>query len=147
MPPPFIFLWMWALPLLMANLARRVAANKEEESMSAQPDAEPEPEPEFEFKFLRSSLGAFRKPEKLREALAMEATAGWQLVEKFDDQRLRLRRPVACRAMDASLGHDPYRSRVAGDAAALARFLFLRIAAGLFLGVGVILAIIHYTKR
>lgn len=39
----------------------------------------------WEFKILRSATGAFRDPAKLQQALAEEATFGWELVEKFDD--------------------------------------------------------------
>ena len=66
----------------------------------------------WEFKILRSATSAFRDPARLREALDQEARAGWVLVEKFDNQRLRLKRPAAARAggADAALGFDPYRT-------------------------------------
>ena len=48
----------------------------------------------WEFKILRSLTGAFGKPEKLREFLDEEAKAGWVLVEKFDNNRIRLKRPA-----------------------------------------------------
>ena len=34
------------------------------------------------------------------------------MVEKFDDSRLRLKRPAGARINDATLGFDPYRTRV-----------------------------------
>lgn len=64
----------------------------------------------WEFKILRSITGAFGKPERLRQALEEEARAGWVLVEKFDNQRVRLKRPASARAGDAALGVDPYRT-------------------------------------
>lgn len=64
----------------------------------------------WEFKILRSVTGAFGKPERLRHALEEEARAGWVLVEKFDNQRVRLKRPTSARAGDAVLGFDPYRT-------------------------------------
>lgn len=66
----------------------------------------------WEFKILRSATGVFRKPKMLRAVMAEEARAGWELVEKFDNKRLRFKRPVAARSRDASLpiGVDPYRS-------------------------------------
>lgn len=48
----------------------------------------------WEFKILRSATGAFRKPNLLRQILDEESRAGWVLVEKFDSQRIRLKRPV-----------------------------------------------------
>lgn len=64
----------------------------------------------WEFKILRSATGAFRRPDRLRQALDEEARAGWVLVEKFDNQRVRLKRPASARAGDAALGFDPYRT-------------------------------------
>ncbi len=64
----------------------------------------------WEFKFLRSATGAFKDPARLRQALEEEARAGWVLVEKFDNQRVRLKRPASARAGDAALGIDPYRT-------------------------------------
>jgi len=66
----------------------------------------------WEFKILRSMTSAFKKPEKLRAALEEESKAGWVLVEKFDDARLRLKRPASAKEYDAHLGVDPYRSYV-----------------------------------
>lgn len=66
----------------------------------------------WEFKILRSAVGAFKKPEVLRAILAEEERAGWMLVEKFDTQRVRLKRPVSARANDHTLGFDPYRTTI-----------------------------------
>ena len=66
----------------------------------------------FEFKFLRSASGRFKNPEFLRSSLEVEETAGWTLVEKFDNQRIRLKRPLAARRGDAALSFDPYRTVV-----------------------------------
>ena len=64
----------------------------------------------WEFKILRSATGAFRRPDLLRQILDEESRAGWVLVEKFDNQRMRLKRPVSARAADTTLGFDPYRT-------------------------------------
>ncbi|MCU0878213.1 MAG: hypothetical protein MUF06_10550 [Pirellulaceae bacterium] len=42
--------------------------------------------------------------------LADEARAGWVLVEKFDQSRIRLKRPAAARERDGKLDFDPYRT-------------------------------------
>lgn len=67
---------------------------------------------DYEFKILRSATGAFRWPERLQQVLAEEAHAGWTLVEKFDDSRLRLKRPASARERDGKLGLDAYRTYV-----------------------------------
>ena len=64
----------------------------------------------WEFKILRSAMGEFGKPDRLRHALEEEARAGWVLIEKFDNQRLRFKRPASARAGDAALRFDPYRT-------------------------------------
>lgn len=64
----------------------------------------------WEFKILRSATGAFRDPARLRQALEEESRAGWVLVDKFDNQRVRLKRPASARAGDLSPGLDAYRT-------------------------------------
>ena len=64
----------------------------------------------FEFKILRSNTNAFRKPEVLRRAIEEEGRAGWTLVEKFDDARVRFKRPASTKQNDSNLTIDPYRS-------------------------------------
>lgn len=66
----------------------------------------------WEFKILRSSTAAFRRADKLQRVLEEEARAGWTLVEKFDNSRVRLKRPVHARSGDKDLGFDPYRTQI-----------------------------------
>ena len=67
---------------------------------------------DWEFKILRSMTRAFKNPNKMREILDEEARAGWVLVEKFDDGRVRLKRPASARANDQLQLGDPYRTYV-----------------------------------
>jgi hypothetical protein len=96
---------MSAAAAAAAAAARR--RREEEETMPGYTASDLE---QYEFKILRSATSAFRKPEELSRALEEESRAGWTLVEKFDNQRLRLKRPIAARAQDAGLGFDPYRT-------------------------------------
>jgi hypothetical protein len=66
----------------------------------------------WEFKVLRSQGDLFRQPAILQQVCDEEALAGWILLEKLDDGRLRFKRPIAMReVVDCeSLGFDPYRS-------------------------------------
>ena len=66
----------------------------------------------WEFKILRSSTGGFKNAEWLRSVLEQEQRAGWVLVEKFDDTRVRLKRPASARRNDATLDFDPMRTWV-----------------------------------
>jgi hypothetical protein len=68
---------------------------------------------EWEFKIVRSDSAAFRDPETLKQLVEEEGQAGWVMLEKFDDSRVRFKRPRSARARDAYLppGVDPYRTR------------------------------------
>ena len=66
----------------------------------------------WEFKIVKSATGAFGKPGVLQSVVEDEAQAGWELLEKFDDNRIRFKRPRSARARDDMLpeGVDPYRT-------------------------------------
>jgi len=67
---------------------------------------------DWEFKIVRANTPAFRNPHALNQLLEREAQAGWTMVEKFDDMRVRFKRPRQARLNDAALppGVDPYRT-------------------------------------
>lgn len=98
-------------------------------------------EGDWEFKILRSATNAFRNPNTLAAALETEAIGGWQLVEKFDDGRLRLKRPASAQRNDATLpaGYDPYRTRYGMGEGSLA--LVIMAAIFLVIGIGVAVAV------
>jgi hypothetical protein len=91
---------------------------------------------DWEFKIVRSESGAFRKPEVLRKLVEEEARAGWVMLEKFDDRRVRFKRPRSARTRDALLPPevDPYRTRYGSPSAQyaiLATLVLGLVAAGL----------------
>jgi len=67
---------------------------------------------DWEFKIVRSASDAFGKPEVFQQVVAEEALAGWQLLEKLSNGRLRFKRPISARRKDEMLpdGVDPYRT-------------------------------------
>jgi len=67
----------------------------------------------WEFKIVRSGSNAFRRPEVFQNLVEEEAIAGWQLVEKLDNGRVRFKRPQDARRNDAMLPPDidPYRTQ------------------------------------
>ena len=87
----------------------------------------------WEFKIVRSSTGAFKTPEFLRAVLDEERRAGWTFVEKFDNGRIRLKRPASARANDSALGSDVYRTHVGISELKLTLSIFAAIIAGLAL--------------
>jgi len=95
---------------MAASNASVRAARQEEELMT--PYGPKDLAEGWEFKILRSATGGFRNPEWLRSVLAEEQRAGWVLLEKFDDTRIRLKRPASAQANDATLDFDARRTFV-----------------------------------
>jgi hypothetical protein len=93
-----------------AAAAAKRRREEEEENMTAY--TAQDLSEDWEFKILRSSTAAFRNSEKLRRVLEEEGRAGWILVEKFDNSRIRLKRPAKARAGDGTLTFDSYRTYV-----------------------------------
>ena len=104
-----------------AHIAAAAAARKrkldeetEEEKMTKYTDDNTE---QYEYKIVRSESGTFRKPDILEALVEEEALAGWEMLEKFDNRRIRFRRPVEARKRDHMLPDyvDPYRTNFGGS--------------------------------
>lgn len=116
--PPFpapIFINTLFTPMLLiwlAVTAAREERRKREEEEVKTPYTEEDLMDDWEFKIIRSACGRFERRESLDMVLREEARAGWQLVEKFDGLRVRLKRRPGAREGDSALppGHDPYRT-------------------------------------
>lgn len=67
---------------------------------------------ELEYKILQSQTPLFSDPGKLHEILDQEAKAGWRLLEKEDNYRIKLQRDIGNRENDKNLDFDAYRSTV-----------------------------------
>jgi hypothetical protein len=107
----------------------------------------------WEFKIVRANTGVFRNPAELEKVVKEESQSGWILLEKFDNSRLRFKRPQSARRNDGNLppGVDPYRSHyglnpvwfvliltVAIVAASLLFTLFLMLLVGFLVGGGIL---------
>ena len=94
----------------------------------------------WEFKILRASTNVIRKPEVLRQVCAEEAAAGWILVEKFDDMRLRFKRPLSARNLppEGPGTIDPYRTTY-GNGAQIALIIGASVALLLAAAVALVL--------
>jgi len=93
--------------LLMASAYQRQLREQEEEM----PHFTPQDLNGWEFKILRyTKIGGLKDSVVLQKVLAEEAQAGWELVEKFDDFRLRLKRRISERENDKNHLIDPYRA-------------------------------------
>ncbi|MDY7040826.1 MAG: hypothetical protein SVX38_08175 [Chloroflexota bacterium] len=94
---------------------------------------------DWEFKIVRSGTGAFRKPEALNKVIEEETQAGWVMLEKIDDSRIRFKRPRSARTKDAFLPDDvdPYRTQYDGYATQQMTLKGVILGLVLFLGLGV----------
>ncbi len=90
---------------------------------------------DWEYKIVRSNTNAFRNRNKLERAREEEAMAGWELVEKFDDKRLRFRRPMSAQMNDDQLppGMDPYRTQYGVAEGALGVIIMLAVVGAILL--------------
>jgi hypothetical protein len=118
-----------------AEAARRRLLGEEEEmtNYSAQDLAG-----DWEFKIVRANTGVFRNPAELEKLVKEEALAGWILLEKFDNSRVRFKRPVSARSNDSRLpqGFDPYRTQYGMNP-----FLFAMILTGVIVGASLVFTI------
>ncbi len=93
-----------------ASAAERRRKDQEEEEMTTY---SPDEMNRYEFKIVRTNYGVFGKPDIFNKLIQEEARAGWELVEKFDNERIRFKRPTSARERDGQLppGVDPYRTQ------------------------------------
>ena len=67
---------------------------------------------ELEYKVIQSQTPMFSDTAKMHEILDEEAKAGWRLLAKEDNYRLKLQRDISNRANDTALDIDAYRTTV-----------------------------------
>ena len=92
--------------------AQEAAKRKKQEEEEMTKYTREELNNEWEFKIVRSATGKFSKREEVEQVRAEESIAGWIMVEKFDDNRIRFKRPFSAQKDDIKLpyGIDPYRT-------------------------------------
>ena len=128
--------------ILAAVLAVKRRQQMEEEQMSEY--SETNSQEDWEYKILRANTAAFRKPQVLHNVCAEEKQGGWMLVEKFDDLRLRFRRPVSARKNDHMLGYDPYRTQYGMGQGSLVAMILLTVFGSIAFIVAIIILIAHH---
>lgn len=119
---------------ISAALAADEARKKEEDhTMHYRPE---DLAGDWEFKIVRSGSPIFRKLEILRQVREEESIAGWTLLEKLDDFRLRFKRPSKAARRDDQLpaGIDPYRTQIGGSAAVPILGLSIGLVVVVFVG-------------
>lgn len=114
-----------------AAAAKKRIECEEEEMTSYYPE---ELANDWEFKIVRSATNSFGNPNTLQKLLEREALFGWVMVEKFDNARVRFKRPASAKAKDTELpeGKNPYDTNFGISEGMLA----LLIVAGIFILMG-----------
>jgi len=92
----------------------------------------------WEFKIVRSNFGSFRNYKRVQEVCKEEEKAGWEMLEKFDNYRIRFKRRVEKRSNDQFLTVDPYRTNVGLSGLRLAGLIIFIVA--VLMGVGMLIA-------
>lgn len=97
----------------------------------------------WEFKIVRSYTSQFKNPEVFRSLVQAESVAGWELLEKLDDGRVRFKRPVSARRRDAMLppGIDPYRTQHGPSEGVIVFWVLAAIFVGTAAVIGTVMAI------
>lgn len=67
---------------------------------------------DLEFKIIQAPTPIFADTAKMQKLLEVEAEAGWRLLEKEDNHRIKLQRNISYRENDANLSIDAYRTSV-----------------------------------
>lgn len=142
-PAAFFPFWLLFLPvwLIILHQQQKEQERVREEQRAEEEDATPytarDLMEEWEFKIVRCTHPSFVRPDFLAAFLEQESAAGWQLVEVFDGQRVRLKRPTSRRSADGGLpaGTEPYRLYITDPAADAARAR--SVARGLWIAAGV----------
>ncbi len=97
----------------------------------------------WEFKIVRSAFGSFRNLEKVQQLCTEEALSGWEMIEKFDNERIRFKRRVTMRSQDSLAETDPYRTDLGFSKERVKKLLL----GGLFVLGGAILLYLQFADR
>ncbi len=118
-----------------AARAARLKREQEEEDMTRYSNDDLEG---WEFKIVRANTRRFKDYREVQRVCQDEAKVGWEMVEKFDDSRIRFKRRIEHRANDHLLDGDPYRTQVGIGQGAIVALVLVII--GVLAGVAVLVA-------
>jgi hypothetical protein len=96
----------------------------------------------WEFKIMRSASGKFKDYQTVKEVCDQEAQNGWEMVEKFDNNRIRFKRRVEKRGNDQFAKTDPYRTTYGAGEGTMV-LIILSVVFGL---IGAILLAVYLIK-
>ncbi|MGI6357887.1 MAG: hypothetical protein ACOX2K_04235 [Bacillota bacterium] len=121
-----------------AAAAHQAEMRKEEEKLTSYNSSDLDG---WEFKIVRSS--ARIKGDKFRQLCQEEAENGWELVEKFDDYRVRFKRRVERRQLDRHATLDPYRTTYGLSEG---KVVLIVLSVALVIAMGVVLLVVMLNR-
>ena len=110
-----------------AAAAAAAAARRREEEESLTPYNKDDLEG-WEFKIVRSNFGRFSSYDIVQKLCQDEARAGWEMVEKFDNERIRFKRRIDKRSGDRQLDFNPYRTTIGFGEGRIAAIILIAVA-------------------
>ena len=100
----------------------------------------------WEFKIVRAATRKFKNQDFLRQTCEEEARSGWEMLEKFDNCRIRFKRKTENRDRDQHRDIDPYRTQVGMSSERLGFVIAMSVLLGTGALVAAIALVIHLTK-
>ena len=120
-------------PIIAASAAAAAAQRRAEEEERMENYSTDDLQNDWEFKIVRGNQEAFRNHAIFTKLVDEEKQAGWVLLEKFDNSRIRFKRQRAKQAHDEQLisqGIDPYRTQYGTF---LAKYMMIAMVGLIFL--------------
>ncbi len=109
-----------------AAAARAAKLRRQHEEDSLTPYSEADLEKDWQFKIV---TGNFSTPALFKAVCEEQGRWGWVFVEKFDDQRVRFKRPASEAEKDAGRQGDPFKSQSTAAAGCAPALVFLCLGA------------------
>ena len=119
-----------------AAAAHQAKLREEEESLTGYVPQDLEG---WEFKIVRSSGKIVG--DKFSRLVEEEALNGWELVEKFDDNRVRFKRRTEHRSRDGMQGIDPYRTSFGLSETRLVLIVLAAVVAATAITIGLVMSL------
>jgi hypothetical protein len=120
-----------------AAAARQNMIVEEEEILTTHEDAQ-ESNREMQYKIMR---GNYSTPEKLEEMLREQSYYGWSLLEVFDAQRVRLKRPASEAEKDRDRDGNPFETHKPVRLGCAANTMVLLAVGSAFVACSLLLAV------
>ncbi len=133
-------------PALFAAIYRNQGQLQDQEEEAMTRYTIDELQNDWEFKIVRATDQRFRDPVVLQQLMDDESIAGWQMLEKLDNNRVRFKRRISESRSDYLLPSDvdPYRTQIGRTASDQEKIILVvgAVVAVLLAGIAVFLLLL-----